>query len=99
MDPTETDIEELAARWLAAERRSTWNPGDQQAEAARLTSERYEEAVRLATREELRLAWEAAKRTQADCLMGSRDWAEARSVAELLRMEYLAVAEAGPKET
>lgn len=98
MDPTEADIEHLAARWLAAERRSTSNPGDQQAEAARVTSERYEEAIRLATREEVRLAWEAAKRTQADCLMGSRDWAEARSVSELLRMEYLAVAEAGPPE-
>jgi hypothetical protein len=99
VDPTEADIEHLAARWLAAERRSTSNPSDRLAEAARVTSERYEEAIRLATREELRLASEAAKRTQADCLMGSREWAEARAVAELLRVEYLAVAEAGPPET
>ncbi len=59
-----------------------------------MASDRYEEAIRLATREELRLAWEAARRTQADRLMGSREWAEARSVSELLRMEYLAATEA-----
>jgi len=94
VDPTEVDIEQLAARWLAAERRSTSDLGDLRAEAARVASDRYEEAVRVATQEELRLAWEAARRTQADCLMGSREWAEARSVSELLRMEYLAATEA-----
>lgn len=95
VDPTEADVEQLAAGWLVAERRATLDPADLKAEAARAASGRYEEAIRLATREDLRLAWEAAKRTQARCLMGSREWADARSVSELLRMEYLAADEAG----
>jgi hypothetical protein len=95
VDPTEVDIAQLAAGWLTAERRATSDPVDLKAEEARVASDRFESAVRLATREELRLAWEAAKRTQAGCLMGSRKWAEARSVSELLRMEYLAAPEAG----
>lgn len=95
MDPTEADIEQLAAGWLAAERRATLDPVELKAEAALVASGRFEEAIRLATREELRLAWEAARRTQAECLMGSREWAEARTVSELLRMEYLAATEAG----
>lgn len=97
MEPkaTDADIEMLAARWLAAERRATLDPVSLKAEAAIEASSLFEEAIRLATREELRLAWEAARRTQANCLMGSRDWAEARSVSELLRMEYLAAPEAG----
>lgn len=94
MDPAEADIEQLAAGWLEAERRATLDPGELKAEAARVASARFEEAIRLATREELRLAWEAARRTQDDRLMGSREWAEARSVSELLRMEYLAATEA-----
>ena len=94
-NPTDADIEKLAARWLAAERRATLDPVDLTAEAAIQASSRFEEAIRLATPEELRLAWEAARRTQAECLMGSRDWAEARSVSELLRMEYLAATKAG----
>ena len=89
-DPNGAEIERLAADWLAAERNATADPAPLKADAARAASARFEEAIRRATREELRLSWEAAKRTQAECLMGSREWAEARSVSELLRMEYLA---------
>lgn len=72
-----------------------WTASILKAETAIQASSRFEEAIRLATRGELRLAWEAARRTQAECLMGSRDWAEARAVSELLRMEYLAATEGG----
>ena len=94
VDPSGADIERLAADWLAAERHATADPTPLKAEAAREASARFEEAIRRATREELRLSWEAAKRAQAECLMGSREWAEARSVSELLRMEYMAASEA-----
>ena len=91
MDATDADIEDLAARWLAAERRATSHPVESTAKAALEASRRFEEAIRGASQEELRLAWESARRTQAECLMGSKEWGEARTVSELLRMEYLAV--------
>ena len=43
-----------------------------------------------ASREELLLAWHAAVRRQDETDMGSGDWADARDVSELLRVEYLA---------
>jgi hypothetical protein len=92
--PTDADIEELATRWLAAERRAASHPVESTAEAALEASRRFEEAIHGASQEELRLAWEAARRTQASCLMGSNEWSEARTVSELLRMEYLAATDA-----
>jgi hypothetical protein len=46
--------------------------------------------VSAATPEDLLLAWRAAEATAAEAEMGSKAWAEAREVAELLRVEYLA---------
>lgn len=92
-DPREpVSIEEIAAAWLAAESDLVVAAGDpERAEAAaRDLSGRYDEAIRSATREELRLAWEAARRTQGEQEMGSESWATARRVSELLADEYLA---------
>ena len=36
------------------------------------------------------LAWQAAQAVASRAEMGSKEWAEAREVAELLRVEYLA---------
>jgi hypothetical protein len=84
-------LEDLATRWLDAETRSQGESANSQFadEAARL-GEEYEAAVLVATQEELRLAWEAAKRRQAEEEIGSSRWADARRVSELLRSEYLA---------
>ena len=86
-------IEQIAADWLAAEgdlARGSGNP--EQAEiAARDLSARYDEAIRTASREDLRLAWEAARVLQAATEMGSEAWAGARRLSELLRGEYLAL--------
>ena len=60
-----------------------------EATARRLAAE-YEQAIRTASQEDLRLAWEAARVIQAGCDMGSSEWARARSVSELLRTEYAA---------
>jgi hypothetical protein len=85
---TTRPLEEVAREWLAAERRLTANPTARaEAIAGQLAAE-YELNVRAATQEEMRLAWEAARASQARCEMGSEEWAEARSVSELLRMEY-----------
>ena len=84
-------IESVASEWLEAERRAT--AGDNMAgleDRARTLSASYDEAIRGASPEELRLAWEAAQRIQAACEMGSVAWASARQVSELLRAEYLA---------
>jgi hypothetical protein len=93
--PGERSIEELAAEWLGLERLSANDPTFA-VEPAREASAAYDEAVAAATPEELLLAWRAAQKTQGECEMGSREWVEARSVSELLRMEYAAAASAAP---
>ncbi len=83
-------LERLAADWLNAEREvaeGIRNPA-QAEETARVLSSKYDEAIRTATREELRLAWEAARKNQGDQEMGSEAWLEARRLSELLRGEY-----------
>jgi hypothetical protein len=84
-------IEAIATDWLEAERRAT--AGDNMAgleDRARALSASYDAAIRTASPEELRLAWEGAQRIQAKCDMGTAQWASARQVSELLRAEYLA---------
>ncbi len=94
-DPTiagEELIEALAAAWLAAEESlaaGSGNPAQSEIDARDLSA-RYDEAIRAASREELRLAWEAARKLQGEQEMGSEGWARARRLAELLRGEYLA---------
>jgi hypothetical protein len=51
-------------------------------------AEAYEESVRLASLEELQLAWRSAENARGACLIGTSEWAEARAVAQLLRLEY-----------
>lgn len=82
-------IEELATEWLSMERLSANDPTFA-VEPARAASAAYDEAVQAASPEELLLAWQAAQKAQAECEMGSKAWLEARSVSELLRMEYVA---------
>jgi hypothetical protein len=87
-------IERLAADWLDSEREvaeGVRNPA-QAEETARDLSARYDEAIRSASREELRLAWEAARGNQGEREMGSEAWLEARRLSELLRSEYEASA-------
>ena len=89
-------LERLASDWLNAEREvaeGIRNPA-QAEETARDLSMRYDEAIRSASREDLRLAWEAARKNQADREMGSEAWLEARRLSELLRGEY----EAAPSD-
>jgi len=84
-------IEDLAATWLAAERTAVTLTNSSTSEArARAASDAYDEAIRGATTEELLLAWRAAVKVQDGEEIGSVGWAEARSVSELLRTEYLA---------
>lgn len=89
-DP-DTSIEVLAERWLAAERaaQEQANAGKTE-ERARLASAAYDDAIAAASVEDLLLAWHAGQQLQAATEMGSKAWAEARAVSELLRMEYLA---------
>jgi hypothetical protein len=85
-------IEDIAAAWLAAEQElaaGSGNPGQSELNA-RALSDRYDNAIRAASREDLRLAWEAARKAQAEQEMGSEAWANARRVSELLRDEYQA---------
>src|SRR6476661_5470555 len=85
-------IEAIAAAWLASEQElsaGSGNPGQSEINA-RALSDRYDEAIRAATREDLRLAWEAARKVQGEQEMGSEAWANARRVSELLRDEYQA---------
>lgn len=92
-------IEEIASAWLAAEgslAAGSGNPAQSEIDA-RALSERYEDAIRAASREDLRLALEAARKIQGEQEMGSEAWANARRVSELLRDEYLA-ADAGQSE-
>ena len=62
-----------------ADRNSTLSP-----------DQRYDTLIRAASREELRLAWEAARKIQGEQEMGSEAWASARRLSELLRGEYQA---------
>jgi hypothetical protein len=89
---TDESIEAIAAAWLSAEEELAGGSGNpaQSEINARALSARYDEAIRAATREELRLAWEAARKIQADQEMGSEAWAGARRLSELLRGEYQA---------
>jgi hypothetical protein len=86
-----TSCEVLAARWLEAEERAGIEPTNATLaqEAVRL-AQAYEDAIRAATQEELRLAWEAARQRQGRELIGTREWGDARRVSELLRTEYAA---------
>jgi hypothetical protein len=98
-DPAVEAIEVIAAAWLASEGElaaGSGNPAQSEVNA-RALSERYDEAIRTATREDLRLAWEAARIIQGEQEMGSEAWANARRVSELLHDEYLA-AEIDPVE-
>ena len=93
--PTADDsIETIAGAWLAAEEELAGGSGNptQSEINARALSDRYDEAIRTATREELRLAWEAARKIQGEQEMGSEAWASARRLSELLRGEYQAAA-------
>jgi hypothetical protein len=84
-------IEDLAAAWLESERTATAVGNANNTEVrARVASAAYDEAVSTATPEELLLAWQAAEATVDQAEMGSKAWAEAREVAKLLRVEYLA---------
>jgi hypothetical protein len=90
-DPPSDSIEGLAATWLEAERTAVAvGNANNTEERARVASAAYDSAVAAATSEELLLAWRAAEATAAGSEMGSKAWAEAREVAELLRVEYLA---------
>jgi len=96
--PTTPDsIEDVGAAWLAAEQElaaGSGNPAQSEIDA-RALSERYDALIRAASREDLRLAWEAARKIQGEQEMGSEAWATARRLSELLRGEYQA-AEAEP---
>ena len=85
-------IERIAADWLHAEELLAGDSGNAElAEAAaRELSDRYDAAIRSASREDLRLAWEAARVAQGETEMGSEAWVSARRVSELLHDEYLA---------
>lgn len=89
--------DELAALWLQAEERVRSEPENErfEAEAERL-GEAYAKAIAEASQEELRLAWEAAQRAVSAELIGTREWGDARRIAELLRTEYRA---ARPEES
>ena len=90
--PAADSIEGVAGAWLAAEQElaaGSGNPGQSEINA-RALSDRYDELIRTASREELRLAWEAARKIQGEQEMGSDAWANARRVSELLRGEYQA---------
>jgi hypothetical protein len=90
LDPD--SLEGVAAAWLAAEQelaRGSGNPAQSEIRAREL-SDRYDELIRASSREELRLAWEAARAHQGRQEMGSEAWANARRLSELLHDEYLA---------
>jgi hypothetical protein len=83
-------LERLASDWLDSERdvaAGIRNPA-QSEQNARDLSARYDQAIRTASREELRLAWEAARRRQGQTEIGSEAWLQARRLSELLRSEY-----------
>jgi hypothetical protein len=90
-DQPDGAIEELARRWLSAEREAS-NRGNAAGteERARRASAEYERAVTSASREDLLVAWHAALKVQHAREMGSSSWSEAREVSELVRVEYMA---------
>jgi hypothetical protein len=89
--PTDGSLEGLATAWLEAERQAVAvGNANNTEERARHASAIYDAAVSGASSEELLLAWRAAEARATESEMGSKDWAEAREVAELLRVEYLA---------
>src|SRR5436190_22342608 len=92
VDTSDDSIESVAGEWLAAEQELAAGRGipGQAEDKARALSERYDEMIRAATREDLRLAWEAARKKQAEQEMGSEAWVNARRLSELLRGEYQA---------
>jgi hypothetical protein len=98
---TDEAIEDLAAAWLASEQALAAGSGNpaQSELRARSLSDRYDAAIRAASREDLRLAWEAARKQQGEQEMGSEAWANARRVSELLRDEYLATDPGGAEAT
>jgi hypothetical protein len=83
-------IARLAFDWLAAEREVAAGIRDpaQSEETARTLSAQYDEAIRGASLDQLREAWERAQANQAARETGSESWTEARRLAELLRAEY-----------
>jgi hypothetical protein len=84
-------IEGLATAWLDAERQAVAvGNANNTEDRARQASAAYDAAIAGASPEELLLAWRAAESTAGRAEMGSKEWAEAREVAELLRVEYLA---------
>jgi hypothetical protein len=88
---TDDSIEGLATAWLEAERQAVAvGNANNTEERARQASATYDTAVAAASSEELLLAWRAAEARATEAEMGSKEWAEAREVAELLRVEYLA---------
>jgi hypothetical protein len=87
-EPPPRAIELIATEWLAAEREETAIASPRTEATARRLAAEYEDAIRAASQEELRLAWEGARVIQARCDMGTVEWAQARSVSELLRTEY-----------
>jgi hypothetical protein len=89
-ESADSSIEGLAAAWLESERTATAVNANNTEERARLASAAYDEVVAAATTEDLLLAWQAAQAVAGRAEMGSKEWAEAREVAELLRVEYLA---------
>ena len=89
--PADESIEGLASDWLEAERTAVAvGNANNTEDRARLASAAYDARVAAASAEELLLAWHAAEAAAGAAEMGSKAWAEAREVAELLRMEYLA---------
>jgi len=90
-ESSDGSIEGLAAAWLESERTAiAVGNANNTEDRARLASAAYDAAIASATAEELLLAWQAAQATAGRAEMGSKAWAEAREVAELLRVEYLA---------
>ena len=81
-------LESLAAQWLALERRSTTSGRAEDMDRAARAAEAYEDALHLASLEDLLLAWRSAEKVREACLIGTSEWADARSVAQLLRLEY-----------
>jgi hypothetical protein len=92
-------LERLASDWLDSERDVAEGIRNhaQSEDTARDFSARYDEAIRTATREELRLAWEAARRNQGEKDVGSEAWLQARRLSELLRTEYEAAPPDAPE--
>ena len=90
-DVIDDSLEGVATAWLESERQAiAVGNANNTEERARDASAAYDAAVAAASAEELLLAWRAAEATASQAEMGSKAWAEAREVAELLRVEYLA---------